>query len=147
MVKDFQRVEKAIEMTATFLIPFILSFILFVASSTFNASSKPGMGYFFNLFNNLILILLIVSTILTWFFMALYYLESCIPAKQSLQLTVIFSGIAIVLATALLVAYSNFFKLCSLLAILGFILILVITYCALTIGRIRAERDWFSQAD
>ena len=90
--KDIQSIEKAAELTATFLVPFILALFFYIApvavhsampsnSSILNNATKYTENqyhqytiFFENLFNNFFFIIGIISVVLTWFFLAIYYL-------------------------------------------------------------------------
>ena len=72
----FEDIEKAAELTATFLVPFILAFALFVARGSINSVSpltySEIVGYFIVLSKNMIIP--VGSVLLTWLFLVVYYL-------------------------------------------------------------------------
>lgn len=135
--KDMQNIEKAAELTATFLVPFVLAIVLFIFIAVFNASSEAEMGYWSTLLNNLFFISLIISVMLTWLLLVIYYLIGSSPVRL-LKGSIFFSGISIILAAILiffpqqifptLINYSNFFHTKQAI-VLSFVFVAgVITY-------------------
>ena len=127
-----KNIEKVAELTAVFLVPFVLAIILFIAGATEHTSSAPTMGYWIVFFNNLPFILLIVFAVLTWFFLASYYLferSRLLPLK----LSIFTSGITILSAIYLGSSYSNFFHTAKFEIIFGSVLITVIAYWCFSI--------------
>ena len=131
--KDTQNIEKTAELTATFLVPFVLAIVLFIFIVVFNVSSASAnakIGYWSTLLNNPLFISLIISVILTWLLLVIYYLIGR-TWVQLLQGSIFFSGISIILAAILiffpqqifptLINYSNFFNTTSAV-VLSFVL-------------------------
>ena len=120
---SIENIEKAAELTAVFLVPFVLAVVLFIFIAVFYASSaspSAKMGYWSTLLNNLLFISFIISVMLTWFLLVIYYLIGRSWVRL-LQGSIFFSCISIVLAAVLiffpqyifptLLNYSNFFHI------------------------------------
>ena len=115
--KDMQNIEKVAELTATFLVPFVLAIMLFIFIAAFNTSNRPTTNYWSVLLNNPFFIFLIISVILTWFFLVIYYLFERSPVWL-LKVSIGSSGISILLSAILVFLpqqifpsnYSNFFN-------------------------------------
>jgi uncharacterized membrane protein len=138
--KNVENIEKAAELTATFLVPFIFAIVLFIVGVTYNVSSGPTMRYWIVLFNSPFFVFLIIFVMLTWFFMALHYLGVNI---SSIKFSVLFSVISILVGGILVffpdvylpsgvINYSNFFKSDTALIIFVVLAIVVVIYGVLT---------------
>ncbi|MCL4383610.1 hypothetical protein M1278_03170 [Candidatus Marsarchaeota archaeon] len=122
---SIENIEKAAELTAVFLVPFVLAVVLFIVpqgvnsaitinSIILNNTTKAAIfhysqytEFFKSLFNNLSFIAIIIFAILTWLFLVIYYLferSKLLPLK----LSIVTSGITILSAICLLRDYSNF---------------------------------------
>ncbi|MEM0143299.1 MAG: hypothetical protein QXL94_05035 [Candidatus Parvarchaeum sp.] len=144
---NIQNIEKVAELTATFLIPFTLAIILFIAGAVSHAaySQNPWQealqtnGYWITFVNNSVFLLLIVSVILTWFLLVLYYLfgrENLLLLKGSIFL----SGISLLSAAFLaffpqefllkpnILIYSNYMRFLNAVIIFGVFTVVVIAY-------------------
>lgn len=138
-------IEKTAELTAVFLVPFILALFFFIAPSalhsamTLNSSVLHNVtmyaefqyshytGFFKDLFNNPAFILGIIFAVLTWFSLAIYYLFE--RPRRLLKLSILFQGIAILAIIYLITfGYSNFLYTTTSEIIFGFVLITVIAY-------------------
>ena len=139
--KDMQNIEKAAELTATFLVPFILAFALFVTGSVINSVSpltySEKVGYFITLTKSIGIP--VVFVLLTWLFLVIYYFfERKIPLL--LKLSIAFSGISLLTMDYFLIfKYSNFMHPLIEFIIVGGIALGVVVYwccCCYVFGRI-----------
>lgn len=122
-----KNIEKAAELTAVFLVPFVLAIILFIAGTAEHTSSAPTMSYWIVFFNNISFILLIVFAVLTWLFLASYYLFER-SSLLLLKFSIFTSGITILSAIYLGGSYSNFLYTITSEIIFGISLITIIAY-------------------
>lgn len=147
---SIENLEKAAELTAVFIVPFILALFFYFTSiavhsainvnpSVLNNSTKytenqyyQYTNFFKELFNNTCLIVGIISVMLAWFFLAIYYLLG--RSQIILGLSIFFQGIAILSIIYLMTfSYSNFLYNTTSRIIFGVSLIVTITYWCLCI--------------
>jgi hypothetical protein len=126
----FEDIEKAAELTATFLVPFILAFALFVARGSINSVSpltySEIVGYFIVLSKNMIIP--VGSVLLTWLFLVVYYLFGH-ERLLLLKLSIAFSGIALLTMDYFLIfKYSNFMSPLTEFIVVGSIALGVVVY-------------------
>jgi len=126
-----KNVEEAIKMTV-FLVPLILAISIFIFQAAEYASSAQNyytiIGYWGSIFNNLWFIGAIISIILSWLFLIIYYFKER-TERYWLFISGFIAGLPILLLDILIfISYSNFLYKSTALIIFGFILLTIIIY-------------------
>jgi len=127
----YKNVEEAIKITV-FLVPLILAISIFIFQAVEYASSSQNystiIGYWESIFNNPLFISAIITIILSWLFLIIYYFKER-TERNWLFISGFIVGLPIILLDILIfISYSNFLYQSTAIIIFVVILFAVIIY-------------------